>query len=94
MSKPYQERDGLQAMNPSVVSQNHLTIIICRLESVQEELQIDKETKLLARSLGGKLISYETIVSLKCLENITRAMRSSTIHLQSKELDILSSIES
>ena len=53
----------------------------------------DKETKLLVKDLRNKLISYETIVLLKFLENITRTTHSLTIHLQSKELNILSSIE-
>ena len=74
------------------VIESYDVIIFC-LEFIHEDLQFDKETKLLAKGLRNKLISYETIVLLKFLENITRTTHSLTIHLQSKELDILSSIE-
>ncbi|CAF0839827.1 unnamed protein product [Rotaria sordida] len=68
-------------------------IILQCLILVEEETNFDKETMLKGRALKNKLMSYEIFVLLKFLENITRTTHSLTKHLQSKELDILSSID-
>jgi hypothetical protein len=67
-------------------------IVHC-LQFIEEEKQFDKESKLQGKNLRNKLISYEIYVLLKFMENITRTTNSLTIHLQTKQLDILSSIE-
>jgi hypothetical protein len=60
---------------------------------IEEEKQFDKQSKLQAKNLRNKLLSYEINVLLKFMENITRTTNSLTTHLQSKQLDILSTME-
>jgi len=69
-------------------------IIDC-LESIElvESKQFDKETKTQAKNVKNKLMSYEFVVLLKFMVNVTRTTNSLTIHLQKKEMDILSSME-
>ncbi|CAF1455551.1 unnamed protein product, partial [Rotaria sordida] len=67
-------------------------IIYC-FQLIEEGEQFDKESKLQGKNLRNKFISYEIIVLLKFMENITRTTNSLTSHLQSKHLDILSSME-
>ncbi|CAF0871099.1 unnamed protein product [Rotaria sp. Silwood1] len=51
---------------------------------IEEEKQFDHGTKLQGKNLRNKLVSYEIVVLLKFMENITRTINSLTIHLQSK----------
>ncbi|CAF3375987.1 unnamed protein product [Rotaria sp. Silwood2] len=67
-------------------------IINC-FKLIEEGAQFDKETKVQGKNLRNKLVSYEIVVLLKFMENITRTTNSLTTHLQSKKLDILSSME-
>ncbi|CAF4994530.1 unnamed protein product [Rotaria sp. Silwood1] len=65
------------------------------LESIEsiESKEFDKETKAQAKNIRNKLMSYEFVVLLKFMVHVTRTTNSLTIHLQTKELDILSSLE-
>ncbi len=67
-------------------------IIRC-FQFVEKEKQFDVQSKLQAKNLRNKLTSYEIFILLKFMENVLRNTNSLTIHLQSKQLDILSSIE-
>ncbi|CAF4182158.1 unnamed protein product, partial [Rotaria sordida] len=74
------------------VIESYDEIIYC-FHLIEEGEQFDKESKLQGKNLRSKFISYEIIVLLKFMENITRTTNSLTVHLQSKQLDILSSME-
>jgi hypothetical protein len=74
------------------VIESYDEIIHC-LQFIEEEKPFDKESKLQSKNLRNKLISYEIVVLLKFMENIMRTTNSLTVHLQSKQLDILSSME-
>ncbi|CAF3053147.1 unnamed protein product, partial [Rotaria sp. Silwood2] len=74
------------------VIESYDEIIYC-FHLIEEGDQFDKESKLQGKNLRNKFISYEIIVLLKFMENITRTTNSLTVHLQSKQLDILSSME-
>ncbi|CAF1361673.1 unnamed protein product, partial [Rotaria sp. Silwood1] len=65
------------------------------LESIEsiESKEFDKETKAQAKNIRNKLMSYEFVVLLKFMVHVTRTTNSLTIYLQTKELDILSSLE-
>ncbi|CAF3330007.1 unnamed protein product [Rotaria sp. Silwood2] len=67
-------------------------IIYC-FQLIEEGEQFNKESKLQGKNLRNKFISYEVIVLLKFMKNITRTTNSLTAHLQAKQLDILSSME-
>ncbi|CAF1251063.1 unnamed protein product [Rotaria sordida] len=60
-------------------------IIDC-LESIElvESKQFDKETKTQAKNIKNKLMSYEFVVLLKFMVNVTRTTNLLTIHLQKK----------
>ncbi|CAF3018104.1 unnamed protein product [Rotaria sp. Silwood2] len=76
------------------VVESHHEILDC-LESIEsiESKEFDKETKAQAKNIRNKLMSYEFVVLLKFMVHVTRTTNSLTIHLQTKELDILSSLE-
>ena len=74
------------------VTESYNEIINC-FKLIEEGAQFDKETKLQGKNLRNNLVSYEIVVLLKFMENVTRTTNSLTTYLQSKELDILSSME-
>ncbi|CAM4810354.1 unnamed protein product [Rotaria magnacalcarata] len=81
-----------ESLHCVVESYNEIIDCLELIESIESKY-FDKETKAQAKNIKNKLISYEFVVLLKFMVNVTRTTNSLTIHLQATELDILSSLE-
>ena len=77
-----------ESLHCVVESFNEIIECLELTESIESK-DFDKETKVQAKNIKNKLISYEFVVLLKFMVNVTRTTNSFTIHLQATELDIL-----